>query len=300
MRPLLQRYGDGEERPIAEVRAALAVEFDLGADELRERIPSGAAKTFDNRVGWATTYLYRTGLLDRVRRSVYRITERGKECLRDNPDRIDLSVLSRYPEFAAFRKGSGRRPAITPPAPEDGGVAAVERTPEEAIEEAIEEVSSALAEELRDRISANSPEFFENLVLDVLEKMGYGGGHVAARERMGRSGDEGIDGVIREDRLGLDVIYVQAKRWQGSVGRPVIQAFVGALQGARASKGVIFTASEFSRDAREYAEHVSPRVTLVDGRRLAELMIEYNVGVDVKRSYDLKDVDENYFDTETV
>jgi len=291
---------DGEERRIATVREALAEEFGLDADELRERIPSGAAKTFDNRVGWATTYLYRVGLLQRPRRSVYRITDRGREVLRANTERIDLTVLSQYPEFAAFRKGSGRTPPVRPPVPGgNGGVTIVETTPEEAIEAAIGEVSTALAEELRDRIAANSPEFFENLVLDVLEKMGYGGGHVLARERLGRSGDEGIDGVIREDRLGLDVIYVQAKRWQATVGRPAIQAFVGALQGARAGKGVIFTASEFSREAREYAEHVSPRVTLVDGRRLAELMIEYNVGVDVKRTYDLKDVDENYFDAET-
>src|SRR4051812_19119045 len=294
MQPLLAGYQSGEERPIADVRDELAQQFGLTEAELLERIPSGLAKTF-NRVGWATTYLYRTGLLTRTRRSVYRITDRGLVALEENPGRIDLAVLSQYPEFAQFRERSAKPHTHQPAQPTFDAP----ETPEETIDSAYGVVRTALANELRDRITSNSPAFFETLVLDVLEAMGYGGGHVASRKHLGRSGDGGIDGVIREDRLGLDVIYVQAKRWEHAVGRPAIQAFVGALQGAQAGKGVIFTASEFSREAREYAEHVSPRVTLVDGRRLAELMIEYNVGVDVKRTYDLKDVDENYFDAET-
>lgn len=197
------------------------------------------------------------GLLVRPRRSVYAITERGREVLAANPERIDLGVLSEFPEFAEFRKASGARRG------RGGGVA----TPEERIDAAYQELRHALIAELRDRIASVSPTAFEDLVLDVLHAMGYGDGTEDSRLRTGASGDAGIDGVIREDRLGLDVVYVQAKRWEATVGRPVVQGFVGALQGARAAKGTIFTASAFSGEAREYAASVSPRVVLVDGER---------------------------------
>lgn len=293
MRPLLAEYESGGERPIGEVRDASAKQFGVSAAELLEQIPSGRAKTFQNRVGWATTYLYRTGLLDRTRRSVYVITERGRATLAEHPNRIDLSVLSQFPELAAFRGSSRRRRQESIPVSlETIG------TPDETMDSAYQALRTALVTEVLDRIGANSPVFVENLVLDVLETMGYGGGHITSRERLGRSGDGGIDGVIREDRLGLDLIYVQAKRWENSVGRPSIQAFVGALQGAQASKGVLFTASEFTKEARDYADRISPRVILVDGQRLAELMIDYGVGVGVKQTYELKRVDEDYFSEE--
>jgi restriction system protein len=292
MRPLLDEYAVGGERPIAEVRAALASKFDLTPEELAERLPSGTAKTFDNRVGWAATYLYRVGLLIRPRRSVYAITERGREVLAANPDRIDLTVLSQFPEFAEFRKPSTPRRARGAPSPPTVTETA---TPEERIEAAYQELHEALIAEVRDRVAAMAPAAFEDLVLDVLHAMGYGDGTEHSRLRTGASGDAGIDGVIREDRLGLDVVYVQAKRWEASVGRPVVQGFVGALQGVRASKGIIFTASSFSADAQTYAAGVSPRVILIDGERLAELMIDHNVGVSDRETYIVKRVDSDYF-----
>jgi len=235
MRPLLEEYAGGNERPIAEVRAALADRFSLTPEELAERLPSGLAKTFDNRVGWAATYLYRVGLLVRPRRSVYAITDRGRQVLAEHPERIDLTVLSQFPEFAEFRKARGTRRTTAATMP----VAVTDTaTPEERMEAAHQELREALIGEVRDRIAAMPPAAFEDLVLDVLHAMGYGDGTEHSRLRVGGSGDAGIDGVIREDRLGLDVVYVQAKRWGATVGRPVVQGFVGALQGARASKGI--------------------------------------------------------------
>lgn len=294
MQPILEVYASGREIPIADVRRTLAEKFGLTEEELAERLPSGLAKTFDNRVGWATTYLYRTALLERTRRSVYRMTERGRQVLAANPSRVDLSVLTQFPEFETFRTASGRRRSSAEV------VAAVEETatPEERIEAAYQELRQAVAAELRERIHTMPPTSFEDLVLDVLHKMGYGDGTEDSRLRTGRSGDQGIDGTIREDRLGLDVVYVQAKRWESSVGRPVVQAFVGALQGARASKGIIFTASSFSSDARDFAANVSPRVILIDGERLAELMIDHDVGVSGRETYSVKRVDRDYFGDE--
>jgi restriction system protein len=298
MRPLLEEYASGEERQIAEVRAALAAKFGLTEEELAERLPSGLARTFDNRVGWAATYLYRVGLLARPRRSVYAITTRGRDVLAENPDRVDLGVLSQFPEFAEFRKASTRKRRRGTAAVMPEAVVTETATPEERIDAAYQEVREALIAELRDRISAMSPTAFEDLVLDVLHAMGYGSGAEDSRLRTGASGDAGIDGVIHEDRLGLDVVYVQAKRWEATVGRPVVQGFVGALQGARASKGIIFTASAFSADARSYANSVSPRVILVDGERLAALMIDHNVGVSARDTYTVKRVDSDYFGDE--
>jgi restriction system protein len=292
MRPLLEELESGQERPISDVRAALATRFSLTEEDLAERLPSGSAKTFNNRVGWAATYLHRCGLLDRPRRSVYRITERGRQVLAAHPDRVDLGVLAQFPEFDEFRSTSGRR------AREHGASAQLElaTTPEERIEAAYQELRDALIADLRERIAAMPWAAFEELVLDVLEAMGYGDEGEGARLRTGKGGhDSGIDGVIREDRLGLDVVYVQAKRWGAGVGRPAVQGFVGALQGARASKGIIFAASSFSPDAREYAANVSPRVVLVDGGRLAELMVDHNVGVSAREVYAVKRVDNDYF-----
>jgi restriction system protein len=293
MRPLLEEYAAGGERRIADARTALAARFGLTEGELAERLPSGLAKTFDNRVGWAATYLYRVGLLARPRRSVYAITERGREVLVANPERVDLGVLSKFPEFAEFRKA--RSPRGGTRAGTDVAVAAETETPEERIDAAYQELRQTLIADLRDRISAVSPTAFEDLVLDVLHAMGYGDGTEHSRLRTGASGDAGIDGLIREDRLGLDAVYVQAKRWEATVGRPVVQGFVGALQGQRASKGIIFTASTFSADAQEYAANISPRVVLVDGELLADLMITHNVGVSERETYHVKRVDGDYF-----
>jgi len=292
MRPLLAALEDGEDRAIGSIRATLAAKFELGQEDLDERIPSGRVTTFQNRVGWAATYLYRTKLIERPKRATYRITERGRETLDTHPERVDLKVLSVFPEFEEFRQ------AKAPAAGDDTGAArppADEHTPEERIDGAYRELSAALAGDLLDRVFEQSPGFFEKLVLDVLQAMGYGGSRDDAAQRLGRSGDEGVDGVIREDRLGLDLIYVQAKRWTNVVGRPEIQRFFGALHGRRATKGVFITTSGFSREALDYADGVSPRVILVDGKELAQLMIEHDVGVTVNRKYEIKRLDLDYF-----
>jgi len=295
MRPLLVVLSDGQDRTSQSIRAGLAEHFSLTPEDLEEEIPSGRAKTFANRVGWAITYLYRTKLIERPKRSVYRIADRGREVLEKNPERVDLKVLGQFDEFKEFRQSS-KTPA-EPDTQEDDG-ASGDQTPEEQMDSANRELRSALAAELLDRVMDQTPDFFEQLVLDVLHAMGYGGTRDDAAERLGKSGDEGVDGVIREDKLGLDQIYVQAKRWQNGVGRPDIQKFVGALHGQKANKGVFITTSTFSKEAIDYAENVTPRVILLDGKRLAQLMIEHGVGVTVARSYEVKRLDLDYFATD--
>jgi restriction system protein len=292
MQPLLAQFADGDEHPVATARDELASHFRLTSEELAEELPSGRAKTFANRVGWATTYLYRCGLLDRTSRSVYRITDRGRTVLEAHPDRIDLSVLSQFPEFHEFRARAreGSRSSDA-----DLSATADDATPEERVAAAYRELRSALAAELLDRVFERSPEFFEKLVLDVLYAMGYGGRRDKAVQRLGQSGDEGVDGVIREDALGLDQIYVQAKRWHNHVSRPDIQKFVGALHGQRASKGVFITTSTFSGEAAAYADNITPRVILIDGQELMQLMIDNDVGVSVDTRYDVKKIDQDYF-----
>lgn len=297
MRPLLDVLADGEDHAVKSAREALASQFKLTAEELSEQIPSGRAKTFQNRVGWATTYLYRTKLIERPKRSVYRITDRGREVLEQHPERVDLKVLSGFPEFEEFRQ-SGKSAGGTKPAPAPtGNESGSAQTAEERIEGAHGELRSALAADLLDRIMEKSPAFFERVVLDVLFAMGYGGIRDDVTQ-LGQTGDQGVDGVIREDRLGLDLIYVQAKRWENPVGRPEIQKFVGALQGQNALKGVFITTSAFSTGARDYADTVSSRIILIDGKDLAQHMITYDVGVSDVKQYSVKRVDLDYFVTE--
>jgi len=301
MRPILAQLQDGQPRAISDVRTAMAAEFELTDEDLAEELPSGRAKTFYNRVGWATTYLYRTGLLTRPRRSVYAITDRGQQILASHPERVDLRVLAQFPELATLR--SSRQPTAEeadqpPTAPTVSGELVNvhdEETPQERIATAYRELRAALIAELLDSISDQDSDFFEHLVLDVLQAIGYGGSREDAADRLGQSGDEGVDGVIREDRLGLDQIYVQAKKWSDSVGRPEIQKFFGALHGQRATKGVFITTSSFTRGARDYANDVTPRVILVDGHELAGLMIDYGVGVTPTNTYTLARIDSDYF-----
>lgn len=293
MRPLLVLAEDGDEHPVADLRQQLAREFELTDADLAERIPSGRVTTMQNRVGWAATYLYRCGLLDRPRRAHYRITDRGRQVLADHPERVDLSVLSQFEEWEEFRRRPGRDTQEAPSAssgPSDDSAT----TPDEEMERAYRQLRTALAAEVLDRVREQSWQFFEDLVLDVLRAAGYGGPS-GSMERLGRSGDQGVDGVIREDALGIDLIYVQAKCWANTVGRPDIQRFFGALHGRRATRGVFITTSDFSAEAREYAESVSPRVILVDGKQLADLMIEHGVGVTVRHAYEIKRLDLDYF-----
>ena len=289
MLPLLELAGDGEEHAVKDARSPLAARFDLTDEERAELLPSGQQAIFTNRVAWAKVYLERAGLLSKPKRGFLKITERGSQVLQDPPDEIDTAFLSQFPEFVEFRKVCRDGRTTTAPAQDDA-------TPEEALDDAYERIREDLAMQLLEQVKSLSPLSFERLVIDVMLKMGYGGSRSEAGTMTRAAGDEGIDGVINEDRLGLDAIYLQAKRWSDqTVGRPEIQKFVGALHGKRARKGVFITTSSFSPDAAEYVNHTDPKVVLVDGMRLAQLMIDYNVGVSVTQVYELKRLDLDYF-----
>lgn len=300
MLPLLRLASDGREHRFRDAVEQLASEFGITVVERAELLPSGTAPIFDNRVGWARTYLKQAGLLLSPKRGLFQITEAGRALLAENPPQIDAALLDRYEPFREFK--SRRRDksegdvdrAIKPSLQEP----ATDQTPEDALAAAYQKFRRNIEGELLEQVKATSPAFFERLVIDLLVAMGYGGSRQDAGRAIGRSGDEGIDGIIKEDKLGLDVIYVQAKRWEGTVGRPEIQKFAGALQGQRANKGVFITTSEFSREAEEYANVISSKIILIDGARLAGLMVDHNVGVAPVGLYELKRVDSDYFEGE--
>jgi restriction system protein len=294
MRPLLELHADGDEKTQPELRNALARQFELTEDDLAERLPSGTARTFVNRVAWASTHMKEAGLLVKPRRGISRITERGEAILRDYPERVDMLVLEQFPEYVEFRtRGSGRRRVTQPQLPEELPIST--STPEETIDAAYRQIQTALAGELLGRLVEREDRFFEDVVLDVLVALGYGGSKPDAAERVGGSGDGGIDGVIREDTLGLDAIYVQAKKWalDRHVGPREIREFLGALQDVDATKGIFITTSSFSPDARELARR--RRIVLMDGLELATRMIEAGVGATTIQTYELKRIDEDYF-----
>lgn len=289
--PLLTLLADGQERSLRDAIDALADRFGLTEEERSARLPSGRQRILDNRVSWAATYLRQARLLESPRRGFLRISDRGRAVLASAPTRIDVRFLEQFPEFQAFRT---RRPSGTAP----GTPAADEspETPEEQIERAHVAIRQALAAELIDRILAAPPALFEQLVVDLLVRMGYGGSHGEAAQAVGRSGDGGIDGIVKEDRLGLETIYIQAKRWQGPVGRPEVQRFVGALHGRGARKGVFVTTSTFTQEARDFARQLTPfTLVLVDGTQLAELLIDYDVGVTPVKTYTVKRIDPGFF-----
>ena len=292
MLPFLQLLGDHKEHSLREVEDALATSFNLSASERAELLPSGQQRVFMNRLGWARTYMKKAGLLEYPKRAVIKITERGRQVLDRNPSRIDVKYLEQWPEFITFRDTS--KPKNDQIQTADLSLATT--TPEEAIELAYQGLREQLAQELLTRILSCSPTFFEQLVVELLVKMGYGGSRRDAGERIGQTGDGGIDGIIKEDRLGLDTIFIQAKRWQGSVGRPEIQKFVGALQGQRAKKGVFITTSTYTADAIDYASRIDTKVVLIDGVQLASLMIDFDVGVSMSASYVVKRIDSDYFE----
>ena len=290
MLPLLRLTGDGKEHSLRACISVLADEFKLSEDERSELLPSGKQARFDNRVGWAGTYMIKAGLLSRPRRAHYQITDRGRDVLASNPPEINAKFLDQYQEFASFRQPSNGE---TADAAETSQLTA--ETPEEALEEAHQTLQESLAADIIQAIKQCSPEFFERLVVDLLVKMGYGGSRKEAGQAVGRGGDGGIDGIIKEDRLGLDIIYIQAKRWEGVVGRPEIQKFAGALQGNRARKGIFITTSSFTREAVEYAALIDTKIILIDGIRLADYMIEHNVGASTIATYEVKRIDSDYF-----
>jgi restriction system protein len=294
MRPLLEFSSDGKPHSLREARESLANKFELTDEEKKALLPSGRQEVFVNRVAWAKVYLQHAGLLDAPQRGQFRISDRGRSALQDVPERITINYLQRFPEFAQFRSTTKKqKDTTTETTPDEEG-----RTPEETLEAAHLRLRADLASEVLSRVKKCSPHFFEHLVVELLLKMGYGGSREEAGQAVGASGDEGIDGVINEDRLGLDTIYLQAKRWDGTVGRPEIQKFVGALHGKRAKKGVFITTGGFSTESAEYVKNIEPKVILIDGRQLAEFMIDFNVGVDSVISYDVKKIVSDYFEEE--
>jgi restriction system protein len=297
MRPLLEAHEEQVEWARGPLLDWLADRFELTDGDRQEPLPSGRQRRFDNRIAWATTHLFQAGLLERPRRGVTRITDRGRQVLRDHPERVDMSVLNHFDDYREFRQRS-RDEDDTDQTTDTSQGPTLDATPEETIEAAFEQIEAALGDELLQRLVEASPTFFEQVVVDLLLAMGYGGSRKDAGQRLGQSGDMGIDGVIREDVLGLDAVYLQAKRWEPhrTVGRPDVQGFVGALHGARASKGVFITTAKFSREARDYADSVTPRVVLIGGARLAQLMITHGVGVTTRQRYELKRLDVDYFE----
>jgi restriction system protein len=264
-------------------------EFKLTGAQQKELLPSGKQPIIQNRIGWAWTYLKKAGLLESTQRGSVGITDRGKKVLSENPGMINVKYLRQFPEFLDFQSATHQK--------DEGDIVIndSEGTPEENLEEAYSQLKSQVLSETISKIKSCSPQFFESLVVDIVVKIGYGGSHKDAGRAIGQSGDEGIDGIINEDRLGLDVIYLQAKRWEGNVSRPEIQKFAGALQGKRAKKGIFITTSDFSAEAREYVKNVDAKIILIDGRQLVELMWEYNVGLNPVATYETKKLDIDYF-----
>ncbi len=288
MLPLLKFAGDPMEHSLREIIDALADQFQLTQVERNELLPSGRQATFDNRVGWARTYLVKAGLLVSTRRGYVRITDRGLAVLASDPPKISIKFLKQFPEFLSFQ-ARGRQNGKDLAKVED------DVTPEEAIEAYYLRLRDELANDLLETVMGCSPSFFERLVVDLLVKMGYGGTKRDAGQAIGRGGDGGIDGIIKEDRLGLDFVYIQAKRWEGTVGRPEIQKFAGALQGQRARKGVFITTSNFSAEAREYVSRIDSKIVLIDGETLSQLLIDFDLGVSQLATYTLKQIDTDYF-----
>ncbi len=293
MLPLLKRLGDGQVRVLRDVIAALADEFKLSDEERAQLLPSGGTLTFASRVGWAKTYMKKAGLLMQPKRGTVQITSAGQSVLNSQPQDLDSKYLDRFDSFVVFRnagRGSGNQlQPLQTALPSD-------QTPDEVMEAASSQLRAALSDEVLERIKSCPPVFFERLVVQLLIRMGYGGSREEAGRAVGRSGDGGIDGVINEDRLGLDAIYLQAKRWEGSVGEGQVRDFKGALDAKGAQKGVFITTSSFTSSAIAAAQNSrSYKIVLIDGARLADLMIEHDLGVSVAATYQLKRIDSDFF-----
>jgi len=295
MLPLLQFCGDTKEHSNRDAIDHLAEIFHLSEEEQKELLPSGRQAIFHNRVAWARSYMKMAKLLENPQRGIFRITDRGQEVLQNPPQKIDIRFLMQFPEFAERQKAEQnklKKKKIESTSPDEPSPSI---TPEEQIEEAYENLKENLTSEIISQLKESSPAFFEKVVVEVLVKMGYGGSRRDAGEAIRKSGDECIDGIIKEDRLGLDIIYIQAKKWENTVTRPEVQKFAGALQGKRAKKGIFITTSEFSQGCEEYVAAIDSKIILIGGQHLAQLMIDFNVGVSTEAIYELKRVDSDYF-----
>jgi restriction system protein len=295
MLPVLRAFSDGVPKGYAEILSAVADEFHLSEEERSRAFPSGKGTVWRTRVGWAVTYLREAGLLRGVRRGVHEITTEGAAVIASQVAFLDIGYLRRFPSFVSFLERSQPKPKGSEVKPSEV-VDTPDSTPEEDIEGAVIRLRKEVEQHLALQTQGVSPKFFENLVVELLLSMGYGGNREEAGATLGKSGDGGVDGVINEDRLGLDVVYVQAKRWSAPVGRPEVQRFAGALHGFRAKKGVFITTSSFTRDAVAYAAQIDTRIVLVDGEKLSELMFEHDLGVSTRNQYVVKQIDAEYFD----
>ncbi|GAB6010388.1 restriction endonuclease [Dysgonomonas reticulitermitis] len=295
MLPLLKAVQDKKEYRLNDIIEQLADEFKLTEDDRKELLPSGQTFLFGNRVGWARTYLKKSGLIDSPKRGFICITKRGLAALKQKPKEINVAFLKQYPEFLEFQ--NLKRDDVSSTSTDNQNEISAQ-TPEEVLENSYQNIRKSLAQELLDKVTKLSPSFFEKLVVELLVKMGYGGSMKDAGKAIGKSGDEGIDGTIKEDKLGLDIIYIQAKRWQSGniVGRPEIHRFIGALAGQGAKKGVFITTSSFSKDALEYVPRNETKIVLIDGFQIAQLMIDYNLGVATQHVYEIKKIDSDYFE----
>lgn len=299
MLPVLRIAAEGETR-VADVADHIAHDLGLTAEEREQMLPSGRQRLLHNRIHWAKFYMSKAGLIESPARGRFVATERGRALLASTPDKIDVALLMREPQFREFYRNEQSSSDADGELTEPVRAAPASTTPEEQIDAAYASLTGALRDELLERILENSPAFFEQLIVDLLVAMGYGGGHKNAAAQLGRSGDGGVDGIINEDRLGLDRIYVQAKRYApaNQVGRPDVNGFVGSLVGLGASKGVFVTTSTFSQPARDYVKHLAQRIILIDGRELGDLMIEHQVGVRGYRTVEFKRLDEDFFNEE--
>ncbi len=295
MLPLLEFISDGKEHKMRNVTDELAIKLGVTEEEQKEMLPSGVAPVFYNRTAWAKTYLKKAGLIDSPKQGIVTISKRGLEVLKKKPTSINVKFLKQFSEFVEFQTAKRED--------EDESENSEEvstQTPEESLETAYQKIRKSLASELINKVVELSPAFFEKLVVELLVKMGYGGSIKDAGKAMGKSGDEGIDGTIKEDKLGLDIIYIQAKRWKPGnvVGRPELQKFVGALAGQGAKKGIFITTSNFTKEAIEYTPRNETKIVLIDGHQLAQLMIDYNLGCTPQQTYEVKKIDSDYFGEE--
>jgi restriction system protein len=289
MLPLLKLAGDGNEHLFRDAVEDLSNQFNLSDADRRETIPSGPQPLIYNRVGWARSYLKKAGLLESNKRGYFQISKRGLRVLSQDPSEINIAFLRQFPEFLESRKPKEKHSNGKESEQDDS------ETPEERIGLAFQQINQDLATDLLETVKASTPLFFERLVIDLLVRMGYGGTRKDAGRAVGKSGDGGIDGIIKEDRLGLDIVYIQAKKWDSAVGRPEIQKFAGALMGQKSKKGIFITTAGFTASAKSYVSNIESKIVLIDGEELAQLMIDHKLGVNTFNTYELKRIDSDYF-----
>lgn len=294
MLPLLKFASDKKEHSTNEALEYIAEKFKLTDEQQNELLPSGNQKIFSNRVFWAKSYLKMSGLIENTKRAHFKISARGLETLKENPPEINLRYLKKFPDYLELSKSWKKGNSSSDKEEE----ILILQTPEELLESSYQDIRKTLAQDILSKIKLCSPSFFERLVVELLVKMGYGGSRTDAGKAIGKSGDEGIDGIIKEDKLGLDIIYIQAKRWENVVGRPEIQKFVGALAGQGAKKGIFITTSRFTNEAKDYIPRNETKIVLIDGEQLASLLIDNNLGVSTQVMYEIKKIDLDYFEEE--